>query len=150
MTAGSPVRVGQEPDAVALSPDGATAWVADFGSDTVTPITLATMQAGRPLGVGIGPTDLAVTASGPAGAPTAWVTTGTNLVPLNLATSAVGSPVSVGHLAEALAVTADGTTAWVAGQDATLTPVDLATGTRGRSLYVGGRPSAVVIPAARH
>jgi len=55
----------------------------------------------------------------------------------------VGTPVAVGHLAEALAVAAGGHTAWVAGQDATVTPVDLATGHRGRSVAVQGRPSAI-------
>ena len=61
-----------------------------------------------------------------------------------------GTPLAVGHLAEAVAVTQDGTTAWVAGQDATLTPVDLTTGARGPSIYVGGRPEAIVIPPPRH
>jgi len=149
MTAAAPIAVGQEPDALALSLDGATALVADFGSDTVTPITLATLRAGRPVVVGIGPTALAVTASGPGGASTAWVATGTDLVPLDLSTLAVGPPLPVGHLAEAVAIAADGTTAWVAGQDGTLTSIDLATGAGGRTVDVGGRPSAVVIPPVR-
>jgi YVTN family beta-propeller protein len=150
MTTGVPIAVGAEPDAVAISPDGTTALVADFGSGTVTPIDLATMHAGAPVPVGPGPTGVAVTTSGPGSAPTAWVTTGLDLVPLNLTTFTVGTPVVVGHLAEAVAISGDGRTAWVAGQDATVTPVDLSTGTRGPSIYVGGRPAAIVIPPPRH
>jgi hypothetical protein len=55
----------------------------------------------------------------------------------------------VGHLAEAVALADGGTSAWVAGQDATLTPVDLSTGAAGASIFVGGRPAALVIPAPR-
>jgi len=39
------------------------------------------------------------------------------------------------------------TTAWVALQDGTLAPVDLASGHVGTAVHVGGRPSAVAIPA---
>jgi hyaluronoglucosaminidase len=150
MTAGPPIAVGMEPDAVAISPDGATALVANFGSDTVTSIDLATLRAGATVGVGPGPTSVAVTPTGPSGAPTAWVTTGTELVPVNITTLATGFPLSVGHLAEAVAVSTDGTTAWVADQDALVTPLDLSTGKAGPSIYVGGRPAAIVIPPPRH
>jgi DNA-binding beta-propeller fold protein YncE len=78
------------------------------------------------------------------------VTTGSDLVPVNLTAFTAGTAVPVGHLAEALAITADGTTGWVADQDARVTPVDLAAGTVGRSIYVGGRPAAIVIPPPRH
>jgi hyaluronoglucosaminidase len=156
MTPGAPIAVGTEPDAVAVTPDGTTALVANLGSGTVTPISLATLRPGLPVAVGPGPTALAVTATGPGGAPTAWVAAGDDLVPLKLSNLSLalplsaGAPVPVGHLAEALAIAADGTTAWVAGQDATLTPVDLTTGVKGHSIAVGGRPAAVVIPPPRH
>jgi YVTN family beta-propeller protein len=156
MTPGAPVPVGMEPDAVAITPDGSTALVANLGSGTVTPITLATLRPGFSVAVGAGPTGLALTTGGHGGSPVAWVTAGVDLVPVELSNLSlllplsVGAPLPVGHLAEALAITPDGTTAWVAGQDATLTPVDLATGVRGPSIYVGGRPAAVVIPPPRH
>src|SRR5580658_3852992 len=53
--AGTPIRVGKDPDAVAISPDGAVAYVANFGSGTVTPIDTATGAAGTPIAVGLGP-----------------------------------------------------------------------------------------------
>jgi YVTN family beta-propeller protein len=157
MTAGAPIPVGAEPDAVVISPDGTTALVADFGSGTVTPINLVTMHADRSVSVGPGPTAMAVdvaatAAAGAAGAaaPIAWVATGEDLVPVNLSSFSVGPALAVGHLAEAVAIGADVSTAWVAGQDGTVTPVDLATGVRGASIYVGGRPSAIIIPSPRH
>jgi DNA-binding beta-propeller fold protein YncE len=149
MTAGPPIAVGAEPDAVALSPDGSTALVASLGSGTVTPITMATLRPRPSIPVGPGPTAVAVAAAGPSSGPTAWVTTGSDLVPLNLTSFSAGPALPVGHLAEAVALTADGATAWVADQDARITPVDLATGRAGRSIFVGGRPAAIVIPPAR-
>jgi hypothetical protein len=50
------------------------------------------------------------------------------------------------HLGEAVALEGT-TTAWVALQNGTLTPVDLASGHVGSAVHVGGRPSAVAIPA---
>jgi len=150
MAAGAPIPVGTEPDAVAINPDGTTALVADFGSGTVTPINLATMHTDPPVSVGPGPTAMAVAVGGHGGAPIAWVTTGVDLVPVNFSSFTVGAALTVGHLAEAVAISGDVSTAWVAGQDGTVTPVDLATGARGAPIYVGGRPSAIIIPSPLH
>jgi hyaluronoglucosaminidase len=155
MTAGAPIPVGDEPDAIIFNPDGTTALVADFGSGTVTPINLVTMHPDPSVSVGPGPTALAVpataTAAGDgAGAAIAWITTGEDLVPVNLSSFSVGPALAVGHLAEAVAIGGDHSTAWVAGQDGTVTPVDLATGVKGASIYVGGRPSAIIIPPPLH
>jgi YVTN family beta-propeller protein len=45
---------------IAITPAGRTAYVANFDSDTVTPITVATGQAGKPIKVGKDPTALAL------------------------------------------------------------------------------------------
>jgi hyaluronoglucosaminidase len=61
--AGTPVPVGSEPVAIAVSlgaSGAATAFVADYGSNAVTPIDLATMQAGAAIAVGPGPQTIAV------------------------------------------------------------------------------------------
>ncbi|HEY5245746.1 MAG TPA: hypothetical protein VIJ60_08770, partial [Acidimicrobiales bacterium] len=160
MQAGPAVSAGSEPDAVGIVPAGtgpATALVADFGSDTVIPVDLATMADGPPVGVGGNPTGMAVAADG-----TAWVVGGNTLTPLSSppgSTSAdavgpatpppaftAGSPLALPHLGEAVALQGT-TTAWVALQDGTLAPVDLASGHVGTAVHVGGRPSAVAIPA---
>jgi hypothetical protein len=89
-----------------------------------------------------------VAAGGPGTGPTAWVTTGEKIVPVDLTSLKVGPPVAVGHLAEAIAVSG-GTSAWVAGQDATVTAVDLSTGALAPPVSVGGRPAAIVIAPPR-
>ena len=60
--AGTPIAVGNEPVAVAVSvgPDGAMAFVADFGANQVTPINVSTLQTGAPIAVGPGPQTVAV------------------------------------------------------------------------------------------
>jgi DNA-binding beta-propeller fold protein YncE len=42
--AGRPIRVGHNPQAIALSPDGGMAYVVNSGSDSVTPIQTATRR----------------------------------------------------------------------------------------------------------
>ncbi len=39
-TPGTPISVGANPDAIAITPNGSTAYVANYGSGTVTPIDL--------------------------------------------------------------------------------------------------------------
>lgn len=152
MRPGPAISVGSEPVAVAITPDGTTALVANFGSDTVTPVNLTTSAAGSPVTLPVPPTGLAVSplpspgttsASDPDG--TAWVSGGGSLVPIDLATMAAGSPIAVGHPTEAVALSDGGRRAWVADEDARVTSVDLVDQRVGRTLYVGGRPSAIVV-----
>ena len=51
-TAGKPIKVGTDPGAIAITPNGKTAYVANDGSGTVTPIDTATNTAGKPIKVG--------------------------------------------------------------------------------------------------
>lgn len=149
---GPTISVGSEPVAVAITPDGTTALVANFGSDTLTPVNLVTAAAGLPIALPVPPTGLAVsplpapgttTTSDPDG--TAWVSGGGSLVPIDLATMAAGSPIAVGHPTEAVALSDGGRHAWVADEDARVTTIDLVNGRVGPTLYVGGRPSAIVV-----
>ncbi len=161
MKAGSPIRVGNEPDAIAVSPEGDSALVADLGSDSVTFVNLMTLTASPSVNVGVAPTGIAAATTGTAagtgagaGAGTgtvAWVSGGTSLVSVSFAASpAVGHEIPIGHLAEAVAIAHDGTTAWVADNDPYVTAVDLVNGRVLRSVRVGGRPSAIVIPPPIH
>ena len=151
MTAGSPIRVGQEPDAIALNPDGDSALVADLGSDAVTFVDLTTHLAGPTVNVGVAPTGVASVpaASGQVlSGQEAWVSGGKSLVSVSFAGKpVVGRTIRVGHLAEALAIAHGGATAWVADGDPYVTEVDLVSGRVLKSVRVGGRPSAIVIPA---
>ena len=54
-TTGTPISVGTEPNGITITPNGTTAYVADSGSNTVTPINIATDTAGTPITVGTGP-----------------------------------------------------------------------------------------------
>ena len=59
---GSPIRVGISPFGIAITPDGATAYVANAGSKNVSVIDLATNTVvGLPIPVGSGPRAIAIT-----------------------------------------------------------------------------------------
>ena len=64
-TADTPITTGSEPDAIAITPDGTTAYVANDGSGTVTPVTTVTNTAGTPITVGDHPEAIAITPAPP-------------------------------------------------------------------------------------
>jgi DNA-binding beta-propeller fold protein YncE len=45
--AGQPIKVGREPMAVAVTPDGKTAYVVNNGDGTVTPVSIVTARPAR-------------------------------------------------------------------------------------------------------
>lgn len=49
---GEPIEVGGGPWAIAITPDGKTAYVINFHSHTVTPVATATNMPGTPITVG--------------------------------------------------------------------------------------------------
>jgi len=49
-----PIQVGRSPGGIAITPDGKTVYVANIGSNTVTPIATATNAPGEPIEAGIG------------------------------------------------------------------------------------------------
>jgi DNA-binding beta-propeller fold protein YncE len=116
---GAPIPVGADPVAIAVAPNGATAYVVNAGDSTVTPISLAGGTAGAPLAVGVNPMAIAITPSGA----TAYVLGGKGagtLTPITLAANpaqdVVGAPISVpGGAPAALAIAPDGGSACVLG-----------------------------------
>ena len=67
-TPGAPIRVGvtgpgvhDQPDGIAITPDGRTVYVANIGSGTVTPIDTATNTPGEPVEVGVRPRAIVIT-----------------------------------------------------------------------------------------
>ena len=94
-TAGPPITVGSDPQAIAITPDGKTAYVANIGSDTVTPIATATNTAGPPITVGNSPDAIAITPDGK----TAYVANGDSgtVTPIATATNTAGPPITVGN-----------------------------------------------------
>jgi YVTN family beta-propeller protein len=111
-TAGKAIAVGKDPVAIAITPNGKTAYVANAGSgngpsDTVTPIRTATDKAGKAItvgGYGAFPGAIAITPNGK----TAYVTnvgSGT-VIPVRTATNKAGKAIKVGSDPVAIAITA--------------------------------------------
>ena len=151
-TAGKPIRIGAIPTAIAITPDGKTAYIADEHPATVTPVATATGTPGRPIKisdiVGLSAA-IAITPDGT----TAYVVTGarrgTTVTPVATATNTPGKPIHIGGglpRAAAIAITPDGSTAYVAdGNHRTVIPVATATGTPGKPIDIGGTPVAIAI-----
>jgi YVTN family beta-propeller protein len=137
---GKPVKLSGVPEAIAITPDGKTAYVTTYSSDTVTPINLATNSAGKPIKISgkPGAEAIAITPDGK----TAYVTNGASgtVTPINLATNSAGKPIEISGKpgADAIAISPDGTTAYVANQpSSTVTPIYLATGTPEKPIRFG-------------
>ncbi len=158
-TVGTSVKVGTYPDAVAVTPNGRLALVANFSSNTVTPILEPNGTALPPITVGSGPANIAITPDGT----TAYVTDdgglsslGDTVTPIDLATLKAEAPIVVGEGPQGIAITPDGKTAYVADAGAIIagqagsfgdevTPIDLATGKAGKPIHVGNAPLAVAV-----
>jgi YVTN family beta-propeller protein len=152
-TAGQAIKVGAQPSAIAITPDGRTAYVvntsdqAGLKDGTVTPITTATDQPGKPITVGIEPDAIAITPNGQ----TAYVAnqlSGT-VTPITIATNTPGKPIKVGYEPDAIAIAPDGQTALVAnegiGQGGTVTPIATATNQPGKPISVGVDPTEIAV-----
>ncbi len=119
--------VGVEPIAVAVAPGGTgdkgVALVANFDSNTVTPVDLGTWRPGPAIPVGNEPVAIAVAAS-PTGGATAFVADfGSNQVtPIDLTNMLAGAPIAVGPGPQTLAV-AGGELLVGNFSNSTLTPV---------------------------
>ena len=119
-----PIRVGSGPDAIALTPDDRTAYVANSGSGTVTPIDTATHH-GRAVRSPLGLTH-ARSRLVPDGR-TAYVVDGDSneVTPVNTATDQPGPPIPVGAYPRSIALAPDGHTAYVLNWGgASVTPID--------------------------
>ena len=146
----APIGVGNAPAAVAITPDGSTALVANVNSGSVSPIDVANDTAGSPITLQGGPTSVAISSEDPT---TAWVadsissssTTG-NLTEVDLATDTAGTPIVVGKNPQAVALSPDGTTAWVVCYGSqTLVPVSTKTHLPGAAIHLHGGPYAIAM-----
>lgn len=121
-----------------------TAYVTTSGSNTVTPIDLATNMSGNPVPVGDSPDGIAITPNGT----TAYVAniSSNTVTPIHLVTNTAGSPIPVGREPSAVTITPDGSTAYVtnSGGD-TVTPIAVTTDTPGNPIPVGSIPNAIAI-----
>jgi YVTN family beta-propeller protein len=142
--AGKPIKVGANPQAIAITPDGSTAFVANYGSNSVTPIRTVSRRAGTPIPVGRQPWAIAITPDGR----TAYVANyGSNSVtPIDTSTRRAGAPIPVGRQPRAIAITPNGKTAYVLDWgSAAVTPISTATNRAGPAIRVGSYPFAIAI-----
>lgn len=156
---GLAIPVGDYPDAIAVTPNGETAYVANYTSNTVTPIDLATDTSGKPIPVGVGPAGIAIAPNGK----TAYVTDdgsasslGDTVTPIDLVTGKPEAAITVGSGPQGIAITPDGSTAYVADAGAivagqtggigrTVTPIDLATRKALAPITVGNGPTGIAV-----
>jgi signal peptidase I len=120
-----------------------TAYVGNFGSNTITPINTGTNAAGSTIAEGT-PSGIAITPDGTK-AYVANYTAGT-VTPITLATNTVGATITVGTNPYAVAITPDGKTVYVANHGSnTVTPITVSTNTAGTAIAVGTQPYALAI-----
>ena len=148
-TAGTPIPVGKGPFGVAITPDGAIAYVVNSGDsldpgNTVTPINTATNRPETPIPVGSFPSFVAISPDGT----TAYVTNqdDNSVTPIHTATNTPGTPIQVGSTPTGIAVRPDGATAYVVNRgDNTVVPINTANNTTGTPIPVGSFPEGIAI-----
>ncbi len=125
----------------------ATAFVANYASANVTPISLAGAKAGAPIRVGSHPAAIAIT---PDGRRAYVADSGSGaVIPIDTRTRKAGRPIPVGSDPRAIAITPDGRTAYVvnSGSDS-VTPIDTATDRPGPPIPVGPEPRSIALTLA--
>ncbi len=147
-----PIRV-HGGGAIAITPDGTTAYVTSVVRSFITPINLATNTAGfripvipSPLSVILSPVAIAVAPDGA----TVYVTSvqRNTVTPISIATGRE-APIHVGSPPGAIAITPDGETAYVVVSGG-VTPLTLATNTPGSPIpIVGGACGIAITPDGR-
>lgn len=154
---GARIHVGTYPDAIAI--EGTTAYVANYTSNSVTPIDLTTGKPLPSIPAGPGPAAIAISTQ----LDRAYVTDdgtstglGHTVTPIDLKTLKAMAPIRVGDGPQGIAVMPGGKYAYVADAGAiisgqagpvghTVTPIDLVTGTAGKPITVGNGPTGIAV-----
>jgi YVTN family beta-propeller protein len=154
-TALKPIKVGEYPNAIAITPNGQTAYVVNDGSGTVTPINTATNTPGKAIRFGK-PTvveaadHIAITPEGTI----VYVIAGNTVVPIRTATNTALKAITVksspGTDLAGLGITPDGTTAYILNEifepgsfPGTVIPIRTATNTAGKPITVESGASLI-------
>jgi DNA-binding beta-propeller fold protein YncE len=118
------------------------ALVANFGDNTVTPVSLPSLRVGRPIAVGREPVAIAVSPKGTV-ALVANYQDG-SVSPISLPSLVAGAPIPAGAEPAALYITPDGSSGLVADfQTSQVIPITLATMTPAPAVAVGGNPTGI-------
>jgi YVTN family beta-propeller protein len=144
----STIPVGSNPNSVAFSPNGTTAYVANYGNSTVSVIDVATGTVTSTIPVGVGsPHSVAFSPNGT----TAYVTkygygfsAAGEVSVIDVATATVTGTIPVGGGPVSVAFSPNGATAYVANHfDDTVSVVDVAIATVTSTIQVGVHPTSV-------
>ncbi len=120
------------------------AWVANYASNSVSPVNLTTRTAGPQIRVGPGPQAILATPNGK----TIYVADSLSdtVTPITASTGKAARPIRVGVSPWALAITPDGKTLYVADEGSgTVTPIATATDKPGPPIRVGRDPRAIAM-----
>ena len=156
-TAGQPSNVGQAGGAMAITPDGQTLYLVDYGARPgrtgVLPFSTVTNTPGKPIKVAGVVYAIAITPDGntayavsePSQKPAVNCTGQTGEVtPISTATNLPGRPIRVACDPYAVAVSLDGKTIWVGSRN-WVTPISAAAHTAGEPIKFRGSLVAMVV-----
>jgi DNA-binding beta-propeller fold protein YncE len=141
-TAGTPINVGGVPFAIAITPNGRTAYVTDISRNLVIPISTATEKPGRAIKVGVGPFNLAMSPNGK----TVYVANDDSrtVTPISTSSDRAGRPIGVGDYPGYIAVAANGKTVYTVGLTE-LTAIATATNKTRKPVRVGSGTHDIAI-----
>jgi len=142
---GAPLSLpGDDPWGVAITPDGATAYVVDMSTDEVTPVDTATNTPGAPIPVGSQPRTIGIAPDGR----TAYVADygSATVTPIDTATNTAGAPIAVGLSPHGIAISPDGSRVYVADLDSgAVSVIDTATHAVIATISAGALPYTLAI-----
>jgi len=152
MVVGSPITVGSQPVAVAVTPDGKYVYVTNNASNKISVIDAATNTVVGSITLGSQPAGVAITPDGKFAYVTSTDVTkigsiGTTVSVISTATNAVVGSITVGTAPLGLAISTDGKYAYVANtHDDTISIINTVTNTIfGRPISVGNSPVGVAV-----
>jgi YVTN family beta-propeller protein len=142
------IGVGRGPDAIAITPDGTTAYVTNNIGSHVTPIDTATNAALTPISTLKGPDAIAFTPDGATAYVTCVCKSG-GVIPISTGSNTAGPPIlsrAIGPRPIAIEITPNGKTAYVINYDSgTITPIVTATNAVGNAIKLGDRAHPVAL-----
>jgi DNA-binding beta-propeller fold protein YncE len=130
--------------AIAITPDGSTALVADFGDGTVTPLALPSLTPGTPIDAGTGPVAVAIAPDGTTALVADFQTS--SATPIRLAHLTTLPSIPLAGNPTDIALSPTGATAYLSGGDSVL-PVNLTTLQAGAPIPVGAPAEALAVTA---
>jgi YVTN family beta-propeller protein len=134
--------VGQLPEGVAITPDGAHAYVTNFEDNTVSVITTASNTVTATIPVRTGPIGVAITPDGTHAYATNF--DGSTVSVIDAASNTVVDTIPVGLFPQGVAITPDGTRAYVTnGGNNNVSVIDVANNTVVATIPVGNFPFAM-------